>query len=308
MINQEENETLVSVMEIERFAIHDGPGIRTVVFMQGCPLHCLWCSNPESQQLKINLMHLATRCVGCGNCVSVCRENAIRLINGKAVFDRSACVLCKSCASVCLHDAIRFVGERKTVTEIIQLVLKDKEYYAHSGGGVTFSGGEAFVQFDALMCMLRACKKEKLHTTVETCGQVSLSKIKEAFDWIDLFLFDLKHIDEAILKSSTGADLSLVLGNLAFIAKMDASKVVLRVPVIPNLNFSKEVLKNIFDLALQYGISKVHLLPYHTLGVDKYAQLDRIYSFSNTFMMKKEMLIPYKVLGEQLGLDVQIGG
>lgn len=301
-------ETILSIMEIERFAIHDGPGIRTIVFLQGCPLHCPWCSNPESQQIKTHLMHLKNRCAGCGECVKVCPEQAITIENGKARIDRSICTLCKVCENRCLPGAIKFIGKKYTASQIMEVLLKDNDYYQESGGGITFSGGEAFVQFKGLMKLLKLCKSAGLHTAVETCGQVELSKIKKSFSFIDLFIFDIKHTDSQLLKFETGADWSNVLTNLDYISEKDSSKVILRVPVLPGFNYTGNFFMQIFDLALNRNIKTVHLLPYHTLGKNKYEQLNIPYTFLCNDMIKKEELLSYKLKGELLGLTIQIGG
>lgn len=308
MIMNKKTETILSIMEIERFAIHDGPGIRTIVFLQGCPLHCPWCSNPESQQINTRLMHLKNHCVGCGECVKACPEQAITIEDGKARIDRSICTLCKVCENSCLPSAIKFIGKKYTAPQIMEVLLKDKDYYRESGGGITFSGGEAFVQFKGLMKLLELCKSEGLHTAVETCGQVELSKIKKSFPFIDLFFFDIKHTDSQILKSVTGADWSTISTNLDYISEQDSSKIILRVPVLPGFNYTEKSLMRIFELALDKNIRTIHLLPYHTLGKNKYHHLDIPYTFLCDDMMTKKELAPYKSIGERLGLTIQIGG
>lgn len=295
-------------MEIERFAIHDGPGIRTVVFLQGCPLRCSWCSNPESQRIGPHLLHLKNKCTGCGTCAKTSIHGNIKMDGHYPVFDREKCVTTKSCAESCAQNAIKFVGEFVSVTEIMQVVWRDRDYYENSGGGVTFSGGEPFVQFDGLMELLTLCKKENLHTVIETCGQTDPEKIKKALPLTDLFLFDIKHTDRHMLKKETMGDLDLILTNMHIIAQQDLSKIIVRTPVIPGYNSDEKTIRKIFDLAKENNIQQVSLLPYHTLGVDKYEQLGIKYTDSYGKMLSREDLLPFKQLGEKIGLKIQIGG
>jgi pyruvate formate lyase activating enzyme len=299
---------LVNIMEVERFAIHDGPGIRSVVFMQGCPLSCEWCSNPESQCIKTQLMYYMNKCVGCGKCIAVCPTDCISFSNGFPSFDRNRCSLCKKCEDACPQHAIKFVGEKVSTSDIIKVLLRDKNYYLNSGGGVTFSGGEPFVQYKALMQLLTLCKDNGLHTAVETTGMVPLDEIKKALPLIDLFLFDLKHLNKRKLKEKTGAEIDIVLKSLEFIAASNPEKIIIRVPVIPNFNFDKESLFPIFSLAMSLHLPTIHLLPYHTLGRDKYEQLGLPCLYPSKDMLSKKDLEPFKMIGEQMGLSVLIGG
>ena len=190
----------------------------------------------------------------------------------------------------------------------MEILLRDRDYYLNSGGGVTFSGGEAFTQFEGLMDLLIQCKNEKLHTSVETCGQVNLDKIKQALPLIDLFLFDIKHTDKDLLQKETGANLDTILTNLRYISSKSANKVTIRVPVIPGFNFNENTLREIFMLAKENRIKCVHLLPYHTLGKDKYEQLGLTYPYPCEQILAKEELFPFKEMGEKMGLEIRIGG
>ncbi|MBU3113323.1 glycyl-radical enzyme activating protein [Clostridium lacusfryxellense] len=296
------------VMEIERFAIHDGPGIRTLVFLQGCPLHCLWCANPESQAIGEHLMYYKNKCVKCGDCGSVCKNSAITFENDSPKFHRDKCTHCRQCEKSCLQHAIQFSGKTMNANEIMEVVLRDKDYYENSGGGITISGGEPFVQFDIFLELLKKSKAQGLHTAVETCGQTSIDKIKEAEPFLDLFLFDFKHIDEDKFHKYTGGDIKLILQNLKYIASVNAEKIILRIPVIPGFNNDNDTLYKMFEKACEYGIKNVHLLPYHTLGIEKYEQLGRDYKLTHMTSMKKDELKEYKIMGEKLNLNVQIGG
>jgi pyruvate formate lyase activating enzyme len=296
----------VSIIEIERFALHDGPGIRTVVFFQGCPLHCPWCSNPESQKRGTRLMHLKKRCVTCKQCINTCPDRLISFRDDKLIFNREACTACKTCARTCPQDAIRFSGEKADIPYIMEIIKRDKEYYANSGGGVTFSGGEAFMQHEALIELVNRCKEEGIHTAVETSGQTGIENITEAYPLIDLFLYDIKHSDKDILKKVTGANLDTILANLDYMAGRDLNKIIIRIPVIPGFNFYTEEIASVFELALQRQIKEVHLLPFHTLGKDKYEQLGLSYPFSHTKMLTKEDLFPLKKMGERMGLHIPL--
>lgn len=299
----------LSMLEIERFAIHDGPGIRTVVFLQGCPLRCSWCCNPESQKLQAQLLYFEDKCKGSGTCVEVCPEpGAIIMKNDRPVFNREICTSCMICVDSCLQNAIRFAGKQVSATDIMHVVLRDKAYYVSSGGGVTFSGGEPFMQFDGLMELLRLAKQEGLHTAVETCGQVRREQIAQALPFIDLLLFDIKHTDKLLLKQETGADADIILDNLRYISSIVPEKIIIRIPVLPGFNFNAHTIDNIFNIALAYQISEVHLLPYHTLGTDKYHQLGLDYTFPVDKILLKELLSVFKIMGEEKGLKVQIGG
>jgi len=308
MINEKCGTPAVHVMEIERFAIHDGPGIRTAVFLQGCPLLCPWCSNPESQKIRKQLMHFSKKCIGCGKCKEVCDQNAVEIRDGRPVFDRNKCSGCGICADHCLSGALRISGEDMTAEEIMGQLLRDRDYYEKSGGGVTFSGGEPFVQYDNLLELLKLCKQNGIHTAVETTGDVLPERFKAAEKYIDLFLFDMKHTDVKKLADVTGGNVKFIFENLRYLASRCPDKVTLRMPVIPTFNYDDASIDGVFEIARTSGFSGVDLIPYHTLGKDKYERLGRNYSFPVEKMLNKEDLLIYKKRGEKLGLRVSIGG
>ena len=266
-------EKKLAMMEVERFAIHDGPGIRSTVFLQGCPLRCPWCANPESQTIGKKRMYYEKKCTGCGRCLENCPNHALNVQDGKLVCDKKLCTQCGNCQKACLNDAVSFSGIEMSVEEVKQAVLRDRDYYEESGGGVTISGGECFVQFDGLMQLLKAFKEENLHTAVETCGQTKLEYIKEAFPYIDLFLFDLKHVDPERFHEVTKGSLADILNNIKYIANEDPDKIVIRVPVVPDFNYDDKTIHGILSFAKEQGIKEVHLLPYHTFGINKYHQM-----------------------------------
>lgn len=299
--------SLINICNIERFATHDGEGIRTVIFFQGCPLRCPWCANPESQVIRPHLMYNEKKCVSCKTCESICPTKAIAFEGNHFTWDKTSCISCKACAEHCLYDAIDFSGKAMHIDDIMQEIMKDIDYYKTSNGGVTISGGEAFVQIDALVELLKQCKQECLHVTIETCGQYPLSSLQKAYPYIDTFYFDIKHIDENVYNEVVKGDLKQVQDNLQYLIHEDPQKIVFRVPVIPNFNNDDETLKAILDMAKQYQVKEVHFLPYHTLGKMKYEKMMEEYTWSTT-MMKEEDLYPYQEYADNIGISFKIGG
>lgn len=296
------------VMEIERFALHDGPGIRTVVFLQGCPLHCPWCANPESQIIKKQLMYIESKCVKCKACLVNCPKKSIDFIDGRMAFNRKNCGECELCGDVCPNHAIHFAGINKNIDEIIHEVIKDKEYYDDSNGGITISGGEPFLQYEEFLKLLKEGKKQGLNIAVETTGNVGIEKIYEAEPYIDLFLFDIKHTNNKKVKDVTGGNLDKILKNLEYISSINPDKIIIRVPVIPTINYDDKIINEIIDLAYKYKIKELHLLPFHNLGKNKYDQIDRKYEFANMKMLDKNELNKYLDIGKRKGVKIKIGG
>lgn len=294
------------VFEIERFAVHDGPGIRTVVFLKGCGLHCPWCSNPESQSAARQLLRNEKKCAACGACARACPNGAVSWTPGEMPrMDRARCRACGACAAICPAGALSLCGELMTAEEIERVVLRDRDYYEDSGGGVTFSGGEAVLQAPALAPLLASLAAQGVHTAIETCGAAPAENFALVAPHTRLFLFDVKHAEEEKLRAVTGADIAEVGANLSFAAAR--TEVIARVPVIPGFNHTEAEMEGIFRFALSHGVRRVDLLPYHTLGRGKYAKLGREYAL-DAAMLTKEDLLPWKALGESLGLDVGIGG
>lgn len=296
--------TLLNIFDIQRFALHDGPGIRTVVFFQGCPLHCPWCANPESQKPKKRLLHFKSKCTACGRCAKSCPQKAISFVSNQWEVCRQQCIGCERCSQVCLKNAIKFAGEKKTIAEILAVVQKDADYYEASQGGLTVSGGEPFAQAEGLLQLLQAANRLGLHTAIETSGNTAIENILAAEPYTDLFLFDLKHCNAEIFHEITGGDLPLILRNISVLANKSPEKITLRVPVIPTFNFDEETIKGIFQLAIERNIEKVELLPYHTLGKGKYAQMGLRYLPQDVPSLTSEDLQHYRQLGTQMGLIV----
>lgn len=283
----------VQIMEIERFAIHDGPGIRSVVFFQGCPLHCPWCANPESQQIKTHLFHSESKCTGCGHCLEHCPKQALYVENGHIRCDQKQCIHCNTCVDGCLQSALKWVGKSCSVGEILKEIGKDDAYYQESQGGVTLSGGEVFTQFSALKSLLTELKKRSYHICIETCGEFETRLLEKVLKDVDLFLFDMKHSRADKLYQVTGGHLDLIKHNIQTIAQYDPDHIIIRVPVIPGFNDDYEVIEEIVEFAHQNNISKVELLPFHNLGKSKYDQMGNTYQYQNVPNMKAADLEKY---------------
>ncbi len=298
---------MINITNIEKFATHDGPGIRTTVFLKGCPMHCPWCANPETQSIQSVFMYTASKCVACKACINHCPSKALSFVNGHMHYEQKKCILCRTCENVCMQDAISFSGENWKEEDVLEEILKDKDYYDASGGGVTFSGGEPFVQFSSLLHLLKMCKQKNISTAVETTGDVPFERIREAEPYLDLFLYDFKHLDNIRLKKVTAGNGKRIKANLTWLLKTCPDKVIVRMPIIPGFNFEEALLKKTFHYLQDLGVKKLHLLPYHTLGKPKYEKMGKLYTLE-TSMMKEEELSSYRLYAQDLGFDVEIGG
>ena len=294
---------MIRISNIEKFATHDGPGIRTTVFLKGCFLHCPWCANPETWKSEPVLMHEAKKCVECKTCMHVCERGAISF---PFQWDMDKCIYCKKCENYCLQDAISFAGKDMEINEVIKEVLKDKDYFDQSNGGITISGGEPFMQLDAFLELIKQCKNNGLHVAVETTGNYCLDTLKEALPYIDLFLMDLKHLDAQKLKDITGGNLDLILNNFKYLAQHCPNKVIVRMPVIPR--FNDDICEDVIRFCANLKLSEVNLLPFHTMGKSKWNQLNKEFMYDKDKMMDRNDLTPYIDVGKQLGVYVKIGG
>lgn len=261
------------LFNIQRWSLHDGPGIRTTVFFKGCPLRCRWCSNPESWSFEKTLLFWPDRCAGCGVCVDVCPVGACRLDNGRAFVDRSACIRCGRCAAACPEGAREVAGMDLPAAEILDHLRRDAVFYRSSGGGVTFSGGEPFAQADLLESLVRGCIMAGIPLAVETSGYFRLDAVRPILESIDDIFIDLKHIDDRMHQRLTGVSNARILEN---IRRLDAMgrRLVLRVPLIAGLTGTRENMDGIirFCQGLNH-LAGIELMPYHPLGEPKYAGL-----------------------------------
>ena len=266
-----------TIFNVQRYSTHDGPGVRTTVFFKGCPLKCFWCQNPESQSMRSDLMQDQSVCVGCGQCAQICAASAVVITAGKSTIDRTACTLCGKCADVCPVQALKLTGYEISVDALMQIILKDRMQYINSGGGVTLSGGEATVQTAFALELLRACKAERIHTVLETCGAAKWDVFERLLPYVDLFLYDIKAVDPQKHLIGTGQRNEIILRNAERLVKL-GKRVIVRMPLIPGYNANK---KDITDFArfardrLGLTAADTELLKYNPLGEEKYVQLGR---------------------------------
>lgn len=298
----------ILLFDIRRFSIHDGPGIRTTVFFKGCPLHCAWCHNPESRTFTPELMLLPGRCTGCGTCAKLCPQGASKNVNGKLSLDRSLCQKCGQCVSACYADARQLVGSTYSVPEVMREILKDAVFYAESGGGVTFSGGEPSAQAEALLELLIQCKEGGLHTALDTCGYCEWETFERLLPYVDLVLFDLKHMNSDAHKQLTGVGNELILANLERIVLRNVP-VWVRIPLVPGQNDSPENLQAAarFLAGLPQAV-RVCLLPYHRVAESKYANLGLMYKLPDLPEPTQTALEEASLYFSQAGFEVQQGG
>jgi len=259
------------VFDIQKFCTRDGPGIRTTVFLKGCPLHCAWCHNPESLSVKPELLYNHEKCVHCGRCAQLCPMGCHRMEDGRHVMDHTNCIGCFACIGC---GALRPAGKEMTAQEVVERVLEDEPFYGDDGG-MTVSGGEPFYQFDFLMELLKLAKEKGVHTAVETSGFTTKERILQAAPYIDLFLYDFKVADPAAHKELVGVDNAVILENLRAIGQA-GSRIILRCPIIPGANFTRQQAEAIAKTAAENpGIVEIDLEPYHALGLSKSLQLGK---------------------------------
>jgi choline trimethylamine-lyase activating enzyme len=261
------------VYNIQRFSLYDGPGIRTVVFFQGCNLRCLWCHNPESISMNRQLMYHPEKCIGCGVCVEICSQHAHSMDSaGAHTLDRNLCMLKFDCVDSCYAEALTVVGKEVDTEYVMQAILTDLPYYVKSGGGVTFSGGESMLQIDFLEGILTKCRENGIHTAVDTAGNVPWSAFVKIADVTDLFLFDVKAADNETHKKLTNAPNRRILSNLKRLAGT-VNKIHIRIPFVPGGN--DDEIESIADFIAPLDVEAVQLLPYHQMGLAKVESIRR---------------------------------
>lgn len=287
---------------IQKFSIHDGPGIRTTVFFKGCPLRCEWCSNPESQIKNVQILHDQSKCSYCLSCVAACPNGAITHEDNKIIINEDKCVGCLTCVNSCPNRALSYEGDYQTIEEIVDICMQDIDFYEESGGGVTISGGEGMSQPEFLKRLIAELKRNSVHVAIETTGYVKKETFEELARELDLLLFDVKHYDREKHYNGTKVYNDLIVENLKW-AIDNGIEVLPRIPVIPDFNDSLEDAEGLAKLLVEVGAKKVQLLPFHQFGEKKYELLNRNYKYKNKKALYPEDLEEYQKIFEDKGLN-----
>lgn len=296
------------VFDVQRFSVHDGPGIRSTVFLKGCPLACRWCHNPEGMRTAPEILVTPDRCIACGACVEACPYDLPSGIAGGWAGSKDRCQSCGLCAEACPTGARRLAGRAMTVRQLVDEVTRDRVFYDRSGGGVTFSGGEPLSQAEFVLACLRDLTERGIHTAVDTCGLVDRGALLEAAALADLFLFDIKHADEAAHAEWAGAPNDRILANLEALARVHDA-IWVRVPVVPGVNDDAANLRRTAALAASLpGVERVSLLPYHELGEDKRERVGVPGDPFATEPPRQDRMRDIATIFEEAGLLTVIGG
>ena len=295
------------VFDIKKFAVDDGPGIRTTIFLKGCPMRCLWCHNPEGQTFAPELLYRYKKCIRCGECVKICPNQVLFLAGKKLTINREICSVCEACAENCPSGALEISGKKLSVNEVMREIDKDTAFYDESRGGITISGGEPLLQLDFTTAILGECRKRNIHTAVDTCGYASPKTIEKIKDKVDLFLYDLKIMDNAKHRKYTGKSNRPILRNFKTLAQ-NGNTILVRLPLIPGINDDRKNIQETADFILLHGIERINLLPYHRAGIEKYRNLGKRYKLNSIRPPSERKLNAIKERLEASGLIVKIGG
>lgn len=291
------------IFNIQKFSLNDGPGIRTVVFFKGCPLKCRWCSNPESQSSKIQILWDSEKCLQCQKCLSTCPANAVSYADENIHINNSLCNACLSCVKYCPGHALKQEGEEKTVEQILNVCLQDMDFYKESHGGVTLSGGEAMMQHKFAIELLKELKAHHIHTSIETTGYAKPEIFCSVIEHLDLLLFDMKHWDKKMHMEGTGVSNTLIIQNMKY-AISSGKKVLPRIPVIPNFNNHPKDAIGFIRLLKEVGANEAQLLPFHQFGEKKYDMLGKDYFYTDVPALHEEELQEFVKIFKENGIHV----
>lgn len=296
-----------TIYNIQRFSLHDGPGIRTTVFFKGCPLGCVWCHNPESKEQKSEISFQSKKCIRCGYCVSACPHMCHALVDNKHIYNRTNCTRCGLCTQKCYAGALEMIGYSITADELVIQAAADRAFYEKSGGGLTLSGGEPMVQPEFTLEIVQKAKEAGLHVCVETCGFCGTEDMLRIAPFIDFLLFDYKITDSAQHQKYTGVTNELILQNLRALDDL-GKKIILRCPMVPGINLNDGHIEGIITLVKNLkNVVEIDLEPYHPLGISKCEQIGKAPAFSESGFLSKEALMEYRdEIAAKTGIAVNV--